>query len=50
MDDSIVLSQIYDNQLLIINLLSRIDEGIMVIVFILSIIFLYIFIRNMTKG
>lgn len=50
MDYSLILNEISNNQVDIINLLNRIDEGIFVLVFTTSIIFLYLFIRNLSKS
>lgn len=49
MDYSIVLNEISNNQNLILNELNRINEGVMVIVFLLGVFLIYVFTGNLTK-
>lgn len=50
MDCSVVLTQIYNNQIEIIDLLSYIDKSLSAVVLLLCIAFLYVFIRNIIKN
>lgn len=49
MDYSVVLNEISNNQNLILNELNRINEGVMVIVFLLGVFLIYVFAGNLTK-
>lgn len=49
MDYSVVLSEINNNQALILENLSNIDKGIAVIVFLLGVFLIYIFAGNLVK-
>lgn len=49
MDYSIVLNEISNNQNLILNELNIINEGVMVIVFLLGVFLIYVFAGNLTK-
>ena len=50
MDYTNMLVEISNNQVAILDLLNNIDEGIMVLVFILSISFIYLFVRNLSSN
>lgn len=49
MDYSVVLNEINNNQNLILNELNKINEGVMVIVFLLGVFLIYVFAGNLTK-
>lgn len=49
MDYSVVLNEINNNQVLILNKLSDINKGIMLIVFLLGVFSIYVISRNIIK-
>ena len=49
MDYSVVLNEINNNQALVLEKLSNIDEGIAVIVFLFGVSLIYIFAGNLVK-
>lgn len=49
MDYSVILNEISNNQNLILNELNIINEGVMVIVFLLGVFLIYVFAGNLTK-
>ena len=49
MDYSVFLSEISNNQTLILNELNNINKGVILIVFLLAVLFIYIFCGNITK-
>ncbi len=49
MDYTLILNEINNNQVQILNYIKDIEEGVFCLVLVSSIIFFYIFLRNMTK-